>query len=444
MSSHTVTTSKSWFQRLGNSFSGIIVGIVLFGVGTYLLWWNEGNFVKTKTALNEAQSVVQELEDISKVDSAKNGQLVHTTGTAETDDILEDSYFGISTNAIRLKRDVQYYQWVEESKSSTKTKLGGGEETVTTYSYKKDWVASPVNSSQFNGAEAQEEHKNTAIAAIEDFSVEAENVTLDAYRLPKFLISSISDSESLTVELSDDVLSKLNQQFAPPASLSAPPSTPEISTQNVLQPGIITSIDTTTSDNQSVTALATPSIPRFVHVDGSVIYLGQFPGSPQIGDVRATFTRTKPSGVVSLVAKLNGDTFESFIARNGKKVGMLSMGTHSAENMFGSAHASNNTMTWILRVVGVFLVCISLRIMIAPLEVLASVIPFLGKLIGVGTGFFSLLFGAAWSLVIIALAWLFYRPLIGILILAVAAGLIYLLYSKRGSGMKSDKAQAVE
>jgi len=61
----------------------------------------------------------------------------------------------------------------------------------------------------------------------------------------------------------------------------------------------------------------------------------------------------------------------------------------------------------------------------------------LGKLVGVGTGLFSMLFGTAWSLVVIAMAWLFYRPLIGILLLAAALGLIVLLLSKRSAGKES-------
>jgi len=73
------------------------------------------------------------------------------------------------------------------------------------------------------------------------------------------------------------------------------------------------------------------------------------------------------------------------------------------------------------------------------LSVFASVVPFLGKLVGIGTGLVSILFGMAWSLLIIALAWLFYRPLIGAIILAAAAGLIVMLYTKLRSGKESGK-----
>ena len=425
MSTHTVATSKSWFERIGNSFGGILFGIILFIAGTMLLWWNEGNFVKTQTALNEAQAVVTELGDISMVNTASSGQLVHATGTAMTDDVLEDPYFGISTNAIRLERAVEYYQWVEDSKSETKQKLGGGEETITTYSYRKDWVTSPVNSSQFKAPNAAMENKNNVIVDVEKFSVQAINVTFGAYRLPKFLVDSIGGSESLSVELSDEVVAKLIQQIAShglplvTVDRTRPPS------QGILQ------FEEEEGEDKQTVAPAAP--PKIVHGSGNTIYLGQNPTLPAIGDVRATFKRTPPSNTVSLIAKLNGNTFESFVASNGKPVGMLSMGTHSAENMFASAHASNSMVTWILRIVGVFLVCISLTMMFAPLQVFASVVPFLGKLVGVGAGLFSMLFGAAWSLMIIALAWLFYRPLIGILLLAMAVGLIVLIYNKRRS-----------
>jgi len=422
MSSHTVTTSKSWFERLGNSFGGIIFGVILFIAGTILLWWNEGNFVKTQTALNEAQAVTTELGDISTVNTASNGQLVHATGTAATADILEDPYFGIAVGAIRLERAVEFYQWVEDSKSETREKLGGGQETIKTYSYRKDWVASPVDSSKFVAPGASVEHKNTALANIEKLAVQATNVTFGAYRLPKFLVDSIGGLESLTVELSDDVVTRLTQQIAPPDSLPVSPPAP---VQGMLQ-------FEEDADEEEVKKEEQAALPasQWVHGSGSTVYLGQNPASPAVGDVRASFKRTLPENTVSLVAKLNGDTFESFVASNGKTVGMLRMGTLSAENMFASAHASNSTMTWILRIVGILLVCFSLNMLFAPLQVFASVVPFLGKLVGVGTGLVSMLLGAAWSLLIIALAWLFYRPLIGILIVAAAVGLIALLFRR--------------
>ena len=422
MSTHTVTKTTSWFERLGSSFKGILFGIVLFIAGSILLWWNEGNFVKTQVALKEAQGVTQELENINTVDTSRSGELVHATGTATTEDILEDPIFGISVNAIRFSRDVEYYQWIEDSHTEKKQKLGGGEEEIITYSYRKGWLNHPVDSSRFHDSS----NHNTVLASnVEGFSVQAKNVTFGAYRLPDFLVSSISGSESLSVQLSEEVLAKLNQQIAPPGSLPIPPPTPAPPVQGMLQ----------FDENAPIGSMDgnPPQWLGMVHVNGSTVYLGDNPASPSIGDVRVSFKQTKPSNEVSIVAKLVGYTFERYTAANGKTVGMLVMGTKSAENMYESAHASNAMMTWLLRVGGVFLVCMGLGMIIAPLSVLASVVPLVGKIVGFGTGVFSTLFGLSWSLMIIALAWLFYRPLIGIILLAAAAGLIVLLFTRKRS-----------
>lgn len=177
-----------------------------------------------------------------------------------------------------------------------------------------------------------------------------------------------------------------------------------------------------------------------IHCSGNTVLFGISPGAPQIGDVRVTFKETKP-GIVSILAKVNGDTFEAYRAANGKTVSQLTMGTHSLENMYGDAHSSNSTMTWILRVVGIFLVIFGLKTIVAPLAVVADVIPLLGSIVGAGTGLVAMLLGSAWSLVVIALAWLRFRPLIGGAMLAVAGVLIALLFIK-GRSSKAGKTQS--
>ena len=41
-----VTSSSSWFSRLGKAFTGIVVGIIFIIVGIALLFWNEGREAK--------------------------------------------------------------------------------------------------------------------------------------------------------------------------------------------------------------------------------------------------------------------------------------------------------------------------------------------------------------------------------------------------------------
>ena len=56
------------------------------------------------------------------------------------------------------------------------------------------------------------------------------------------------------------------------------------------------------------------------------------------------------------------------------------------------------------------------------LSVAASVIPFLGDIVGAGTGMLAFAVALPLTLLTIALSWLAYRPLIGIPLLLATAG----------------------
>ena len=113
---YTEVTNTSWFSRLGNSFGGIGAGLVMIALATFLLYWNEGRAVRTGDAIAEAQMQTVALPGISTLDSSYDGKLVYATGRVVTEDTLTDSMFGITTKAIRLRRKVEYYQWVEDAK----------------------------------------------------------------------------------------------------------------------------------------------------------------------------------------------------------------------------------------------------------------------------------------------------------------------------------------
>ncbi|MBQ3172182.1 MAG: TMEM43 family protein [Mailhella sp.] len=407
--SYTETTNVSFFSRLGNSFSGIGMGLALFVAGTVLLWWNEGDFVATRDALNETQAQTQIVGNAANLGPSFSGKVVHVTGFADTKDVLTDSAFGVSQTAIALERQVEFYQWVERTEEKTQKKLGGGEETVTTYYYDKKWVSSPVDSSSFRDPQARERKVNTQLIMAEDQELLSSNVTFGAYRLPEFFVSSIGGSRAFDVKMDEDARTQIENSI-----FAANPHMRPLRKAAV---------------QEGTEAPAVSAAPELVHQQGNVIYVGRSPAAPRIGDVRVTFTAVYPADI-SIIAKFNGNTFEKVYTSNGKTVSRLNMGVVSAEHMFGKAHSSNSTWTWILRVVGTFLVIGGLKSIVAPLSVLASVIPLLGTIVGAGTGLVCSLLGFAWSLVIISIAWLRFRPLIGGAMIAVAALLIAALYFK--------------
>ena len=416
-------TAIGWFARLGASFSGMGVGLVLFIIGTALLWWNEGDFVETNASLLEARSLTQELGDNTRLDPSFNGKIIHSSGFADTQDILVDPVFKISTRAVALTRSVEFYQWTEQSRSETKEKLGGGKETITTYSYVKKWVKRPVDSSKFKDSNVSSYNAQGVLLSLDEYEARAVNVTLGTYRLPSFFINSISGTVPLSAELSKETLEELTRQI-----VLAKSQNPHADQVAPLPPE---------------TSKATPNLTpvEYVHAHGNTIYVGVSPAVPQIGDVRVTFREVRPAHI-SIIAKVNGDTFERFHASNGKTVSKLSMGTLSMENMFGDAHSGNSFATWILRFLGIGLVVTGLGMFFAPISIIAAFIPLLGTIVSAGVGIVCLLLGLAWSLVIISIAWLRFRPLEGTIMLLVAGGLTAFLIF-RGRKKKAEQPSHV-
>ena len=84
----TETRTTGYGSRLSNSCMGIPMGIILFLVATALLWWNEGRAVRRAQDIKLVAKTAQSIGDISNANASFDGQLIHTTGTAATEDIL--------------------------------------------------------------------------------------------------------------------------------------------------------------------------------------------------------------------------------------------------------------------------------------------------------------------------------------------------------------------
>ena len=145
--------------------------------------------------------------------------------------------------------------------------------------------------------------------------------------------------------------------------------------------------------------------------------------------MRVTFHVIYPHDI-SLIAKQKGDTFVDYTAKNGKKLNYLTDGIEDATAMFATARTNNAIMTWLIRIGGFLLMFIGLSMVFKPLSVLADVLPILGDIVEIGNGFVAGLIALGCSLVTIAIAWIFYRPILGIILLAVAGFCVWKLVAK--------------
>ncbi|MGN0838907.1 MAG: TMEM43 family protein [Pyramidobacter sp.] len=455
---YTVKSERSWGSKVGGSFKGMVVALVLFVAFTIELYWNEGRTVRTSGAINEARSVCVEMKDIAAQPSQYEGKLVHAIGKAETQNVLEDGNFGIKTPgpAVMMSREVQYYQWVETSKTEKKKKLGGGEETVTTYYYNTEWVRHPVDSMQFReygDANVPFPHRNFVRAEVENLDVVAPDVSFGAYKLNDGQKRSIGGAQPMKVVIPAEKLAELNAKYTPasekekdsvPPAQAVQPASPDqtvqpVSSDQAVQPASADQTVQPASPDQTVQPVpsdqavqtasadktaAAEAAPSYVHASGNVLYIGRNPGMAAVGDVRITYKVTLPT-TISLIARVVNNTFEPYIASNGESFSWLSTGSFSLDKMISDAHSSNNVTAWVLRGVGALMIIVAIALFLAPISAVADVLPILGDIASAGTVLVAMLLGLAWSLVVIAVAWLRFRPVyawsaIGVAVLLTA------------------------
>lgn len=418
---YTEVTTQSWGSRLGQALKGILTGFVLMIGAGVLLFLNEGRAVKTREALYEAEEKVVCVESNAAIDNEMNNRLVHMSGKATTEEQLQDSTFGISLPAISLARHVEYYQWVEHSSSHEEKQMGGSTRTVTTYTYSKEWCSEPQDSGSFREAG----HNNVVHCTMPEDTLYASQVRFGAFRLSEGQIESIGNSRQL--ELKDRRFCK-----TPGCRYYVNGNVLTITKDYRPQP-VQTGLESNSQAGQPEQAEQPVPAEQTAPAEQNEALEQPEQGAPapSIGDVRISWTYIEPEQTLSLIAVQAGDTFTSYRASNGRRVQLLNMGEKMPDEMFDHAHSQNTLMLWLLRFGGWLLMFIGLRCATAIFGVLGDVVPFIGTIVDAGMGILCFLLSAVISLVIIAIAWLWYRPILSLCLLAAAAGGIYLLIKRR-------------
>lgn len=448
---YTEVTTQSWGSRLADSLKGLVFGLILMAISALLLFWNEGRAVKTAQALDEGAEKVIPVESNATVDPAMENQLVHMSGQAVTNETLTDPQFGLALPAIALKRTVEYYQWVEQSESHEEKQMGGSTRTVTTYTYTRKWCDEPQNSANFK----EPGHDNFVVCQVEDDTLYANQVQFGAFRLSPAQVRSVNKDRAVDLSrytlaptpgchhfINGNVLTVSRADFHPEqAPVYAPSYAP--APQSYPQPNGYQGGGTPLgSGQQAYTPEGQPQYQQQPYqqqpyqqqpYQQQPQYQPAAPAAPtpNIGDVRITWTYAAPQETLSIIAVQTGDTFRSYRAKSGYHVNLLNMGALTPEQMFERAHFQNKVYLWLLRAVGWLLMYIGLRCLCSVLSVLADVVPFLGNLVEVGLSIASLLLSFIFSLLIIAVAWFWYRPLLSLALLGVAVGCYFLLRLRR-------------
>lgn len=381
----TEVTNTSWFARLGQAIVGVLIGVIFVVVSIGVLFWNEGRAIRTAQGLAEGAGIVRSVP-ADRVDPANDGRLVHVSGMLSTAGPASDADFALQVNGVRLVRHVEVYQWKEETHSETRTRFGGGEERTTTYKYVRTWSDKPIDSDRFKEPRG---HTNPVMTYQSRESL-APGTRLGAFAVPEPLLRSFGEPRRLAAtDVQADALQiRVNKPVA---------------------------------------------------ANDGVLYVGRDPSQPAIGDMRISFSEV-PLEAASVVAAQAGSGFAPFPTHTGTTVELIAAGAVPAEVMFQHAEEENVTMTWILRLIGVIFMLIGFNFVLRPLAVAGSVIPLLGDVIGAGTFLVALVCTVAIAPIVIAFGWLWYRPLIGIGVLAVGAAATWSLTRLLRTGAEAKRA----
>lgn len=347
----TEVSSTGYFARIGQSLIGMLVGFVLVAGAIALIFWNEGRAVEAIRGLKQGAAVLVEAP-ADHVDPAQDGRLVHLTAALAVGQPAEDPVLGIRhAGSVRLRREADMFQWVEHSQSESHTDIGGRKTTETTYTYRQEWSENPIDSTRFH---LRDGHQNPQMA-VRTATFDGHDATLGGRTLTSEVMPALT--------------------FFTPLS---PPST--------AHDGFV--------------------------ADGGQLYRGANPNAPAIGDIRVHYSAV-PTGEVSMMAAQRGSTLVAFRSGEGYVIALAAPGAVPAADMLREKGQEESQLTWILRGVGFVGVLIGLLLVAAPLSTLASVIPFLGSIVGGGVFLLALGLAIPITLVTVGVAWLAVRPLLG-------------------------------
>ncbi|XP_039693288.1 transmembrane protein 43 isoform X2 [Pteropus medius] len=197
-----ITTDRQpgFLERLSETSGGMFVGLMTFLLSFYLIFTNEGRALKTATSLAEGLSLVVSPDSIHSVAPENEGRLVHIIGALRTSKLLSDPNYGVHLPAVKLRRHVEMYQWVETEESREYTE-DGQVKTERRYSYNTEWRSEIVNSRNFD---REIGHKNPSAMAVESFTATAPFVQIGRFFLSAGLIDKVDNFKPLSLSKLED------------------------------------------------------------------------------------------------------------------------------------------------------------------------------------------------------------------------------------------------
>ncbi|KAJ8920944.1 hypothetical protein NQ315_015737 [Exocentrus adspersus] len=355
------------FQR---SWVTSCIGLGLFATGVWLLTWNEGRAVHHAYSLDETYNNAIVLNPYDKIQPELDGRVVYISGNLVVDEPLTEPDYGISIQAVKLKRRVQMYQWVEERTPRDDDETSAGSyNSINDYYYVTEWRDKLVDSSSFYIRHNHENPKEIPLKSVTDIA-------------PLVRVGNL--------QVGNDIKHKFNEYIE------------------------------VTSDERPEN--------RDVKLHMGIYYHCEDIWNPEVGDIRVQFYYAGAAGEpVTIIAKQESGVLVPYTTSKGHNIALLRHGSLNINQMFSAEHYDAKMETWKLRGVGVFVLYAASVCLAKLLKIIVRQTPILSNIVsGEASSFGNMVLAVSLSLLVIATAWMFYRPMLGMgLIFAAVSPFLY-------------------
>ncbi|XP_037787615.1 transmembrane protein 43 homolog [Penaeus monodon] len=395
-------------EQVRESIPAVVIGVILILVGSGVLFWNEGRAVQTSRSLDEGYNAVIKVQNSTKLYEENNHKLVYVWGPLSVSPPLADDYYGVEISAVRLKRRVQMYQWIEEE--SSMLTLAGCPSLSSMFCP----VTHPVLPVLVS--------RNSILSMKIVYSMET--ALLQPWQVA---VTRLSGQIFSWHDSYINLISYVTYVCALPKHYH--------SSRSIPVPAVVQVAETTKVGIYHLSPAGKDKFTEFtpfsgdeqpegdeIKLHGGMYYITRDIFNPDIGDLRVQFYYACRAGeMVSVVGQQIGETLHPYLTSNGNELLIVRTGKHTVEEMFSSEHAQNRFLTWNLRLAGWFLMFIGLTCVSNIAHSLIICSPLLRDVVALGLGSANLTLSMSTSLVIIGGAWCIYRPGLALLILVVAA-----------------------
>ncbi len=354
-------------KNIGSSIKGVFIGIILFIAGIIILWVNEGRVNVGK--VSEKLSVPLNAD---KIDVSYNGKFVSATGTFKSEgEIGDPEYINPGPYAV-LHRKVEMYVWVEHKSTKTKKKVGGKTERVTTYRYTREWRSSPPDSSSFRHPEG---HENPQLT-IKPASFYAHSAKIGAYTID---LKSVRLPSPQTISVTEDMLIEGAEGY----------------------------------------------------IEGGYIFNGEGTlNKPVVGDIRISYSAIPNTfSPATVFGKVEGSSIVPYLYKGKKKIYRLFRG--SRDEAIAKMKTEHKIITWILRLVGFFLIWIGLSALFGPIFALLDILPFLGNITRTVVNIITFIVALILSIIIILVSMIAHNLIALLVTIVVVIGIFILFFHRK-------------